>query len=102
MEILNHLLSDMAFFYGITKTNTLDIIDALIEMEVFTKESGKLLKESIATIYAIRIRLHSLYKEQKEEGSTQPHPQYKQLLPFEISCFRKMLLSCFAPIICLP
>ena len=89
VEILIHLLSDIAFFFGITKTNTLDIIDRLVEIKVFTNVSGELVRESVATIYTIRIRLHTLYKEQKEEGSCRSHPRYKQLLPFEIAVLEK-------------
>ena len=65
---LYYFLADLALFYGIEATNTLDIIDALVARETFTPRSGKLLKEAVAAIYAIRLRLHLGYGEQKEEG----------------------------------
>ena len=68
IEILQHLISDLALFYGIKKTNTLDIIESLQVKQVFTKESSTLLKEAISFIYMLRVRLHLEYKEQKEEA----------------------------------
>ena len=71
VETLQHLLSDLALFYGIKKTNTLEIIDELRTKQVFTEESAQLLKEAIAFIYMMRVRLHLEYKEQKEEAAIQ-------------------------------
>ena len=68
IEVLQHLISDLALFYGIKKTNTLDIIESLQLKQVFTKESSILLKEAISFIYMLRVRLHLEYKEQKEEA----------------------------------
>ena len=68
IEVLQHLISDLALFYGIKKTNTLDIIESLQLKQVFTKESSTLLKEAISFIYMLRVRLHLEYKEQKEEA----------------------------------
>ena len=68
IEVLQHLISDLALFYGIKKTNTLDIIESLQVKQVFTKESSALLKEAISFIYMLRVRLHLEYKEQKEEA----------------------------------
>ncbi|MGZ3632917.1 MAG: DUF294 nucleotidyltransferase-like domain-containing protein [Parachlamydiaceae bacterium] len=59
VEVLGHLLSDMALFCGIEKTNTLDIIEALVKTGIFNEASGQLLQESVAKIYAIRVRLPS-------------------------------------------
>ncbi|MFS8564183.1 MAG: hypothetical protein LVR00_07735 [Rhabdochlamydiaceae bacterium] len=53
---------------GITATNTLDIIDALEERGVFIKSSASLLKESVATIYNLRVALH-LSAGQKKKAS---------------------------------
>ena len=68
IEVLQHLISDLALFYGIKETNTMDIIDSLQIKQVFTKESSILLKEAISFIYMLRVRLHLEYKEQKEEA----------------------------------
>ena len=62
------MISDLALFYGIKKTNTLDIIESLQLKQVFTEESSTLLKEAISFIYMLRVRLHLEYKEQKEEA----------------------------------
>ena len=67
IEVLQHLISDLALFYGIKETNTLDIIDSLQLKQVFTEESSILLKEAISSIYMLRVRLHLEYKEQKEK-----------------------------------
>lgn len=68
VKFLNHLLSSMALFYGVTATNTLDIIDDLVDKHIFTKISGLILKKSVANIYAIRVRLHTEYKGQNEKA----------------------------------
>ena len=90
VEVLQHLISDLALFYGIKETNTMDIIDALQakpEEQVFTQESSILLKEAISFIYMLRVRLHLEYKEQKEEAyvntkqsesCTEPQEAYSQ------------------------
>ena len=67
IEVLQHLISDLALFYGIKETNTLDIIGSLKEKQIFTEESSILLKEAISFIYMLRVRIHLEYKEQKEE-----------------------------------
>ncbi|MGZ3634254.1 MAG: putative nucleotidyltransferase substrate binding domain-containing protein, partial [Parachlamydiaceae bacterium] len=71
VELLFHPLSDIALYYGIQETNTLKIVDQLVSRDIFTQESGELLKESIAAIYKIRIRLHLFYQRQKEEALIQ-------------------------------
>ena len=68
IEVLQHLISDLALFYGIKEANTLDIIDSLQKKHVFTKESSILLKEAISFTYMLRVRLNLEYKEQKEEA----------------------------------
>ena len=55
IEILQHLISDLALFYGIKKTNTLDIIASLQLEQVFTEESSILIKEAISFIYMLRV-----------------------------------------------
>ena len=64
---LYYFLADLSLYYGIEATNTLDIIDALVAREIFTPRSGKLLRDAVAAIYAIRLRLHLAYGEQKED-----------------------------------
>ena len=68
IEVLQHLISDLALFYGIKETNALEIIESLQVKQVFTEESSILLKEAISFIYMLRVRLHLEYKEQKEEA----------------------------------
>ena len=68
IEVLQYLISDLALFYGVKETNTMDIIDSLQLEQVFTEESSILLKEAISFIYMLRVRLHLEYKEQKEEA----------------------------------
>ena len=67
IEVLQHLISDLALLYEIKEANTLDIIDSLQLKQVFTEESSILLKEAISFIFMLRVRLHLEYKEQKEE-----------------------------------
>ena len=68
IEVLQHLISDLALFYGIKETNTLDIIESLQLKQIFTEESSILLKEAVSFIYMLRVNLHLGYKEQKEEA----------------------------------
>ena len=58
VEQLNHLLSDLSLFFEIEETNTLDIVDRLVQKGVFTAKSGLILKDAIASIYQIRVRNH--------------------------------------------
>ncbi|MGZ3632847.1 MAG: hypothetical protein ACXWM7_00775 [Parachlamydiaceae bacterium] len=67
VELLFHPLSDLALYYRIQETNSLLIVDQLVSRKIFTQESRELLKESIAAIHKIRIRLHLFYQRQKEE-----------------------------------
>ena len=67
IEVLQHLISDLALLYGIKETNTMDIIDSLQLKQVFTEESSILLKEAISFIYMLRVHIHFEYKEQKEK-----------------------------------
>ena len=53
---------------SISSSNTLDIIEALVEMEVFSDNSGTLLKEAVSFIYRLRINLHQHYSEHKEDA----------------------------------
>ena len=79
VELLNHLLSDMRLYWGIEKTNSLDIIDELVTKGIFSLKSGDLLKKAVSEIYCIRLRLQQAYGEQKEEGyssqTTALHPE---------------------------
>ena len=65
-ELLNHLMSDLSLYFGIMEGNTLDIIEKLVEKEIFTEESGELLKEAVAAVYVARVGLHFAYGQQKE------------------------------------
>ena len=68
VQFLNFFLADLALYFGVESTNTLDIIDTLVKKNVFTQLTGNLLKEAVSTIYRLRLRLHQFYGEQKEEG----------------------------------
>ncbi len=72
VEPLTHLLSDLSLFFDIEEASTLEIIDALLCKEVFTEKSGALIKEAVCELYALRLRLHNHYSEQKEEAHVQP------------------------------
>ncbi len=72
VEPLNYLMADLSLFFGISATNTLDIIDALAYKNVFNPESAILLKEAVSALYLMRLKLHNHYGEQKEEAYSQP------------------------------
>lgn len=72
VKYLNHLLSSMALFFGVTATNTLDVVDALVEKGIFTEISGLILKQSVVDIYSIRVRLHTSGKGQNEIATCNP------------------------------
>ncbi len=93
VELLNLFLSDLALYHGIVSTNTLDIID---ELPKFTLASRSLLKECVAALYKIRLRLHLAYHEQKEEASIGSHPGYIALQDSEILALQK----CYWLILC--
>jgi predicted RNA-binding protein (virulence factor B family) len=86
---LYHLLGDMALYYSISATNTLDCIDALEQRECFTRESAELLQECVASLYAMRIRFHLDYEEQKEEASCSSNLQFLKLTEKEIASLKK-------------
>ena len=86
VELINHVIGDFRLYFGIETVNTLEVIEhltegnifkkvssegieELIERKVFKKESGRLLQEAVAAIYMIRVRVHFIYKEQKEKIS---------------------------------
>ncbi|MGZ3632885.1 MAG: putative nucleotidyltransferase substrate binding domain-containing protein [Parachlamydiaceae bacterium] len=103
VELLFHPLSDLALYYGIQETNTLDIVGQLVSKEIFTQESGELLKESIAAIYKIRIRLHFFYQRQKEEtlirrGIGHESSSLIYLTPSEISLLEKIYWLVLKPL----
>src|SRR5271166_1153899 len=47
VELIYYALHDMALYYGLKTLNTLDLIDELVKQNVFTKQSGVLLKQVI-------------------------------------------------------
>ena len=67
-KYLTYFLSEMALHWSLPETNTLDIINSLVDKGVFTKSSGELLKQSVSTLYILRNNLHLLYGEKKDEG----------------------------------
>ena len=66
-EPLFHLLGDLALYYGLEETNTLDVIDALENL--FTEQSRELLKQTVAKIYHRRVELHLKHGKQHEMTS---------------------------------
>lgn len=70
-ELLNHLLNDFSLYFKIEEPNTLDVIDKLVKKEVFTEQSGVLLKEAVSAIYLARVGLHLEKGEQTENFSMQ-------------------------------
>ncbi|WP_226988515.1 hypothetical protein, partial [Candidatus Protochlamydia sp. R18] len=66
-ELLHHLLNDLSLYFGMEEANTLDLIDVLVKKEIFTAESGYLLREAVAAVYLKRVGLHFTCGEQKEE-----------------------------------
>ena len=68
VQFINFLLADLALYWGVEATNTLDIIDELTQKKVFTAKTHKILREAVSTIYRLRLRLHQYYGEQIEEG----------------------------------
>jgi hypothetical protein len=67
VELLHLLIADMAIYYNISATNTLDIIDELTRRELITERSGHLLKKAAAFIYTLRLNVHLGAKKQEEE-----------------------------------
>ncbi len=63
---LNHLIEALGLYWGVECTNTLDVIDELTGS--LSEETRELLKYYVSNLYQIRIRLHQLYKEQKDEA----------------------------------
>ncbi|MGZ3633332.1 MAG: putative nucleotidyltransferase substrate binding domain-containing protein, partial [Parachlamydiaceae bacterium] len=103
VELLFHPLSDLALYYGIEETNTLHIVDQLVSRGIFTQESGELLKESIAAIYTIRIRLHLFYQKQKEEaliqrGIRRESSSFIYLTPSEVALLEKIYWLAVKPL----
>lgn len=79
-ELLNHLLSDFSLYFEIEEANNLDIVDKLVEKQVFTEESGHLLKEAVAAVHLARVDLHLSKGEQTEDYSMQTENPTQQAL----------------------
>ena len=62
-------LAALAVYHGIESTNTLEIIDELEEQGRITEQSKILLKQAVAAIYLIRVRLHFQFRQHPWEGS---------------------------------
>lgn len=69
-ELFHQLISDLSLYFGIKSTNTLDRIDELLKLKVFSEESGILLKEAATSIWLMRVDLHLRSGEQKEVFET--------------------------------
>ena len=90
VQFLNFFLADLSLYFGVQATNTLDIIDALVEKNAFTAPTGDLLKEAVSLIYRLRIK-------EQEEG-------YSDDLSSKISQLEKIHWLILTPLytICLP
>ncbi len=98
VEIFNHLLSDIALYYGILQTNTIEIIAALVEQGCFTEKTGQLLQECVASIYALRIGMHLHYGQQKESASCTADLKLYTLASKEIALLEKIWWLVFYPL----
>ncbi len=90
VELLNHTLSDLALYFGVKKVNTLDIIDDLVNKEIFSPRTGDVLKEAVAAIFSIRVRLHCFYGERNDEGSKVESQTHCVLTQKEQKALRKI------------
>ncbi len=69
IEPINHLIEVIALYFDIKETNTLEVIDALIDKKVFDRSTGTLLKETVTAIYWMRLRLQLAYKEKRDSAA---------------------------------
>lgn len=72
VEPLNHLLGDLAIYFGIEESNTLDILNKL--QGRFSSNTVDLLKEAVTVVYHLRCTLHHDNQHQEE------HTQYTEQL----------------------
>jgi NLR family CARD domain-containing protein 3 len=72
IELFNHTLNDLSLYQGIEAANTLDIIDELVNKEIFTPKTGQFLKEMNARLYMLRIKVQLFYDSAKEEILLRP------------------------------
>ncbi|MGZ6330534.1 MAG: DUF294 nucleotidyltransferase-like domain-containing protein, partial [Parachlamydiaceae bacterium] len=89
VETLYHPLSDLALYCDIKSTNTLEIVDALIDRKVLPKKMKGLLKESLSLIYEIRVRTHQQHRTQEERAD---------LIPEEIAALEKCYWQILIPL----
>ncbi|MGZ3633010.1 MAG: DUF294 nucleotidyltransferase-like domain-containing protein, partial [Parachlamydiaceae bacterium] len=97
VETLYHPLSDLALYFGIESTNTLEIADALIDHKVLPEKMRDLLKESISLIYQIRVFNHQEHHTQEEKAylsstqiATLEKCYWKILIPLH-TCLKKLV-----------
>ena len=60
-------LAALAIYHGIESTNTLEIIDELEKQDRITEQSKILLKQAVAALYLIRVRLHFQFRQHSLE-----------------------------------
>ncbi|MGZ3634291.1 MAG: DUF294 nucleotidyltransferase-like domain-containing protein, partial [Parachlamydiaceae bacterium] len=96
VETLCHPLSDLALYFGIESTNTLEIAHALLNRQVLPEEMRGLLKESLSLIYQIRVRNHLKHDMQEEKADLIPEEVaaleqcYWQILIPLHTCLKKL------------
>jgi hypothetical protein len=98
VEPLNLLISDLRLYFEIENTNTLEVIDILIENKVFSSESGTLVKEVVAAVYMIRVRLHLHHKEQVETIDLKPGGEGFQLKEVEWNALKSAYWLVLVPL----
>lgn len=96
VQPLFYLLGDLALYYGLEETNTLDIVDALVE--AFDESSRALIKDVLSGIFRIRVRLHLAYDRQCEIVSVEPIENIIQLKIEERFALRKARDLVIAPL----
>lgn len=60
------ILSSLCLFYKVQKKNSLDKIDALVDLRIFSEEGGKQIKEAMALVLKLRLCTHQFYGNEEE------------------------------------
>jgi len=65
---LNLLLGMIGIYFDIQTGSPLEITEELQQLRIFSGNTAELIKETLEITYKIRVRLHLLYKEQKDSA----------------------------------
>ena len=63
---LHMIIGSLTQFYGLTTTNTLASIQALMDKDILHKQGGEILKSTLQDILRLRLRAHLFYHTEKE------------------------------------